>query len=160
PCWVDTNQPDPQAAATFYGGLFGWEVQEATPPDAPVRYLLATLGGKEVAGIAGQPEGESRPVAWDTYVWVTSADETAAKVREAGGPVVTEPIDVGPAGRTALCADPDGAEFCLWQPGEHRGAQVVNEPGSVNFNDLRTRDLDRAAAFYGAVFDWELLDVG
>ena len=24
PCWVETLQPDPSAAATLYGGPFGW----------------------------------------------------------------------------------------------------------------------------------------
>jgi uncharacterized protein len=48
----------------------------------------------------------------------------------------------------------------LWQAREHRGAAIVNEPGSLNFNDLNTRDLDRAGRFYGAVFGWEVLDLG
>jgi uncharacterized protein len=160
PCWIDTNQPDPGAAGAFYAGLFGWEVEDVTPPGAPVTYLLALLPGGPVAGIASQPEGVDRPVAWDTYVWVTDADATAAKVRDAGGTVLSEPSDVGDSGRTAFCADPDGAVFCLWQANEHRGAAVVNEPGSLNFNNLRARDLDRASAFYGAVFGWELLEQG
>ena len=102
-----------------------------------------------------------RPAAtWNTYVWVESADETAAKVRAAGGTVLTEPFDVCDAGRMAVFADPEGAAFCVWQAGAHRGATVVNEHGSVNFNDLHTRDPEGAKAFYGAVFGWEALDVG
>jgi hypothetical protein len=160
PCWVDTNQPDPEAAVAFYGGLFGWEFENVTPPGAPVRYFLALLHGDPVAGVASLPPGPERAVAFDTYVWVTDTDETAAKVRAAGGTVLGEPTDVGEAGRTALCADSEGAAFCVWQANQHRGAAVVNEPGSLNFNDLHTRDLERASAFYGAVFGWELLDLG
>jgi uncharacterized protein len=160
PCWIDTNQPDPEAAVAFYSGLFGWEFEDVTPPGGPVRYFLALLRGGPVAGVASQPEGTERAVAWDTYVWVADADQSAAKVRAAGGSVLSEPADVGDSGRTALCADPDGAAFCLWQPQEHRGAAIVNEPGSLNFNDLRARDLESARAFYGAVFGWEVLDVG
>jgi uncharacterized protein len=93
-------------------------------------------------------------------VWVTDADETAAKVRDAGGNVLMEPFDVMDAGRMAVLSDPAGAAFCVWQAGTHRGATVVNEPGSLNFNDLHTPDLDGAAAFYGAVFGWDLLDIG
>jgi predicted enzyme related to lactoylglutathione lyase len=160
PCWIDTNQPDPEAAVAFYGGLFGWEFEDVTPPGAPVRYFLALLRGGPVAGVASQPEGTERAVGWDTYVWVADADDTAAKVRAAGGSVLSEPADIGDSGRTALCADPEGAQFCLWQAGEHRGAAVVNEPGSLNFNNLHTRDRDGARAFYGAVFGWEVLDIG
>ena len=159
PCWIDTNQPDPEAAVAFYGGLFGWEFENITPPGAPVKYFLASLRGDAVAAVASQPEGSQRAVAWDTYVWVADADETAAKVSAAGGSVLSEPADIGDAGRTALCADSEGAAFCLWQANEHRGAGIVNEPGSLNFNDLSTRDLDRARAFYGAVFGWEVIDL-
>jgi predicted enzyme related to lactoylglutathione lyase len=71
-----------------------------------------------------------------------------------------EPMDVGDSGRMAVFADRAGAAFSVWQPNEHRGAAVVNEPGSLNFNVLNTRDVEGAAAFYGAVFGWEVLDVG
>lgn len=92
-----------------------------------------------------------------TYIWVQSADDTAAIVRDAGGRVHAEPFDVMRAGRMAVCSDPEGAAFCLWQAGEHRGAQIVNEPGSLNFNGLHTRDAAAAEAFYGEVFGWERL---
>jgi predicted enzyme related to lactoylglutathione lyase len=88
------------------------------------------------------------------------AEETAAKVRAAGGQVLMDPYAVGDSGRMAVFADSAGAAFCVWQPGAHRGAAVVNEHGSVNFNDLHTRDIEGARAFYGSVFGWETLDLG
>jgi len=158
PCWVDTTQPDPEAAVAFYGALFGWQFEDVMPPESPARYFVARLGGGDVAAVTTQPEGGQ--TAWNTYIWVADADETAAKVREAGGRVLSEPMDVGEAGRMAVCADPAGAAFSIWQPNRHRGATVVNEPGSVNFNDLHTNDAEGARAFYGAVFGWELLNGG
>jgi uncharacterized protein len=160
PCWIDTTQPDPKAAVAFYGDLFGWELEDVMPADAPVRYYMARLPGGDVGAISSQAEGEARPATWNTYVWVEDADETAAKVRAAGGTVVMEPMDVFESGRMAIFADPEGAAFCVWQPKQHRGAAVVNEHGSLNFNNLNTRDVDRAGSFYGAVFGWELLPVG
>ena len=77
PCWVDASQPDPEAAVAFYGGLFGWEFNDAAPPGSPGRYFVARLRGGDVAAIASQPEGGSI-AAWNTYVWVESADATAA----------------------------------------------------------------------------------
>jgi predicted enzyme related to lactoylglutathione lyase len=91
---------------------------------------------------------------------VQSADEAAAKVRAAGGRVLTDPFDVGDAGRMAVFADPGGAAFCVWQANRHKGAQLVNEPGSLNFNGLNTRDIEGAKSFYGSVFGWETLDLG
>src|SRR5690242_12780668 len=160
PCWVDTTQPDPEAAVAFYSGLFGWEFENVMPPDAPGPYFIARLPGGDVAAVAAQPEGAPSGATWNTYIWVQDADETAEKVRAAGGSVLREPEDAGDFGRLAVFADPDGAAFTVWQAKRHRGAAVVNEPGSLNFNDLNARDLEGAAAFYGAVFGWDLIDVG
>src|SRR5436190_19668088 len=160
PCWVDTSQPDPEAAVAFYSELFGWEFEDVMPPDAPGRYFIARLPGGDVAAVATQPPGSAPSAVWNTYIWVADVDETAEKARAAGGTVLREPDDVGEFGRLAVIADPDGAAVTLWQAGRHRGAAVVNEHASLNFNDLNAHDLDRAAAFYGAVFGWDLIEVG
>jgi hypothetical protein len=160
PCWVDTSQPDPEAAVVFYSGLFGWDFRDAMPPGSAGKYFIARLRGGDVAAIGSQPEGGPPMAAWNTYAWVESADEAAAKVKDAGGRVVTEPFDVMDAGRMAVCTDPEGAAFCVWQAKEHKGARIVNEPGSLNFNGLNTRDAEGAKAFYGSVFGWETLALG
>jgi predicted enzyme related to lactoylglutathione lyase len=160
PCWVDTTQPDTDAAAEFYGGLFGWEFEDAMPAGSPGRYLMARLHGGDVAALSSPAEGAPAQAAWNTYIWVDDADETAAKCREAGGAVLSEPFEVMHAGRMALLADPEGAVFCLWQAREHKGARVVNEPGALNFNVLNTRDTAVARRFYCAVFGWTTLDLG
>jgi predicted enzyme related to lactoylglutathione lyase len=160
PCWIDTTQPDPDAAIAFYGDLFGWEFEDAMPPGSPGKYYIARIRGGDVAAVGSQPEGPPATAAWNTYIWVTDADETAAKVRAAGGNLLMEPVDVGDAGRMAVCADPAGAAFSVWQAREHRGAVVVNEHASLNFNDLHTPDFDGARSFYGSVFGWEILDLG
>ena len=160
PCWVDTSQPDPDAAVAFYGGLFGWELENTMPADSPGKYFIARIRGGDVAAVGSQPEGGPTNAVWNTYIWVESADETATRVRDAGGRVLTEPFDVMEAGRMAVFTDPEGAAFCVWQAAQHRGARIVNEPGSLNFNTLNTRDVQGAKPFYGAVFGWETLDVG
>ncbi len=160
PCWVDTTQPDPDAAATFYAGLFGWEFEDVMPPEVAGRYLVARLRGRDVAAVSSQPAGAGPEAVWNTYIAVESADSTAAKAAGAGGSVLTEPFDVMASGRMAVLADPDGAEFSVWQAGEHKGAQIVNEPGSVNFNVLSTPDPDAAKRFYGAVFGWTTFELG
>jgi hypothetical protein len=160
PCWVDTSQPNPEAAVAFYGGVFGWDFEDVMPPGSAGKYFIARLHGGDVAAVGSQPEGAPPPAAWKTYVWVESADEAAAKVQDAGGRVVTEPFDVMDAGRMAVCTDPEGAAFCVWQAKEHKGARIVNEPGSLNFNGLNTRDAEGAKSFYGAVFGWETLGLG
>jgi predicted enzyme related to lactoylglutathione lyase len=160
PCWIDTNQPDPEAAVRFYGGLFGWEFENVMPAGAPGEYHIARIEGGDVAAVSSPPEGAPAAAVWNTYIWVDDADKAAERARQAGGRVLVDPFDVPEAGRTAVIADPDGAAFSLWQAGAHRGARIVNEPGSLNFNGLATRDPEAAKAFYGSVFGWEVLDLG
>ena len=157
PCWVDTSQPNPEAAVGFYSGLFGWEFEDVMPPGSEGKYFIARLRGGDVAAVGSIPEAAPPMAMWNTYVWVESADDTASKVREAGGGVVMEPFDVMNAGRMAVLIDSEGAAFCVWQAQEHQGARVVNEPGSLNFNGLGTRDVERAKSFYGSVFGWTTL---
>jgi uncharacterized protein len=157
PCWVDSSQPDPEAAAAFYSRLFGWAFEDVMPPGSEGRYLIARIRDGDVAAVTSPPAEAPSTAMWNTYIWVDSADEAAAKVIDAGGEVLLAPFDVFEAGRTAVVADPDGAIFSLWQANQHRGARVVNEHGAVNFNGLNTRDVQRAKRFYGAVFGWETL---
>jgi predicted enzyme related to lactoylglutathione lyase len=157
PCWVDTSQPDPEAAADFYSGLFGWEFEDVMPPGSAGKYFIARLRGGDVAAVGSISEAAPPTAMWNSYVWVDSADETASKVRDADGGVVMEPFDVMEAGRMAVFTDPEGAAFCAWQAKEHKGAAIVNEAGSLNFNGLNTRNVEGAKSFYGSVFGWRTL---
>ncbi len=162
PCWVDASEPDPEAAVEFYGGLLGWEFEDAMAPGAEGRYFIArhevTGGwslfdqsgdsrGGDVAAVGSIPAGAPKIATWNTWFWVDSADDAASKVRDAGGGVLMEPFDVMDACRLAFCTDPEGAAFGLFEAKEHRGAELVNEPGSLNFNGLNTRDVEGARAF-------------
>jgi predicted enzyme related to lactoylglutathione lyase len=155
PCWVDTWQPDADAAVAFYTELFGWEVEDTMPPDTPGKHFMCRLRGRDVAAIASRPgqAPQSEP-AWGTYVWVESVDDTAARATDGGGTVVMEPFDALDGGRIAVIADPAGAVLGVWQPGAHKGAQLVNEPGAWSMSALNTRDPDGAKAFYEDVFGW------
>ena len=80
---------------------------------------------------------------WKTYITSDLVDATAAKISEAGGSVLAEPFDVLDAGRVAFAGDPTGGVFGVWQAGAHKGAQLVNEPGTWNWSELayaRRRD--------------------
>jgi uncharacterized protein len=159
PCWIDTSQPDPDAAVDFYSGLFGWEFEDVMPAGSEAKYFTARIRGRDVGAVGSIPEGAPPMAMWNTYVWVESADDTAAKVADAGGKTLMEPFDVMDAGRMAVFADAEGAAFCVWQPNEHRGAGIVNEAGSLNFNGLNTRDPEGAKSFYGSVFGWRTLSL-
>lgn len=157
PSWVDLGTPDIEAAVEFYGSLFGWDIPESENAEQTGGYRQAMLNGKPVAGMMPLMQ-EGQPPAWSTYVSVADADATAAAVKQAGGNVIAEPMDVMDLGRMAIFADPTGAVFGIWQPGTFPGAALVNEPGAISWNELNTRDLEAAKAFYGAVFGWTFED--
>ena len=161
--WIDLERPDVEAAQAFYGGLFGWTFTDATPPGASLRYVVAKLDGLDAAGIGEPAEAAGRavgPAAWNTYVAVTDADAAAARIEAAGGRVLVGASDVGEAGRSAVCADPSGVPFRLWQARRMLGAQIVNTPGAWNFSSLHAADPAASAAFYSEVFGWSVDDLG
>ena len=157
PCWIDLITPNQDAAGEFYGALFGWNLQEDENAEQTGGYRVAVLGDKAIGGVMKLME-EGQPPAWSTYIAVDDVDATVAKAREAGGSVVAEPMDVLDYGRMAFLADPTGAVFGLWKAGRNVGAGLVNEPGALSWNELNTRDVDGAKAFYGAVFGWGFED--
>ncbi len=159
PCWIDSTQPDPQAAAEFYRRLLGWELEDMMPPNSPGQYFVARLHGRDVVAISSIAGRDSTRASWNTYVWVDNADETAVRIEQAGGRVLAAPVDVLGAGRMAKCEDPSGAGFRLWQAREHRGAQLVNAPGSWNWSNLNTPHAQGAMRFYAAVFGWEFTEL-
>jgi predicted enzyme related to lactoylglutathione lyase len=157
PCWIDLGTPDQDAAATFYGSLFGWSVEEDENAAQTGGYRVAMLREKAVGGVMKLMQ-EGQPPAWMTYVAVEDADATAARAREAGGTVHAEPMSVLDYGRMAVIADPTGAVFGIWQAGKNVGSGIVGEPGAFIWSEINTRDPEAAKAFYGDVFDWSFED--
>ena len=156
PSWVDLGSPDPDASARFYGELLGWE---AAASEGPVEetggYRMFRLNGVDMDGLG--PTQEGQPPAWTTYVAVDDAEASKARIEAAGGSTVLAPLTVMDAGTMAIFTDPaGGAFFAVWQPGRHRGAQIVNAVGAMTMNEVDTRDFEGAARFYGDVFGWEV----
>jgi len=154
--WAELSTSDPAHAKGFYGELFGWTANDRPIPGDGV-YTMLQLGGRSAAAMYSQRAEEKSagvPPHWNCYVSVESADETAKKVEANGGKLVAPPFDVLDVGRMAVFADPGGAMLSIWQPKLHIGAEVVDEPGSLCWVELATRDVDAARAFYTAVFPW------
>src|SRR5438552_18852622 len=85
PSWIDTEQPDLDEARRFYGELFGWTFQTVTPPSSPAEYVVARLGGRDVAGLGSA--GGADEAAWNTYIAVADVDAAAKRIEEAGGQI-------------------------------------------------------------------------
>lgn len=154
PCWVDTWQPDPNAARAFYGSLFGWEFNEV-PLSGGGTYLNASLGGRLVSGVGHGPAGS--PAVWALYICVENIERAIERVVRVGGRQLIRPIDVADEGRMAILADSTGVPFGIWQGRRRAGAQVAGIPRSWAMSALHTTDLSKSERFYREAFDWEIV---
>ncbi len=158
PAWIDLMVPDRLVAQAFYGALFGWDFEVGGPETG--FYTMASKHGQPVAGLGEPQDGEPAPPAqWTTYLAVDDVDATVSRARDAGGTVLMEPMGVMEFGQMAVLADPTGAVVGIWQSGAHTGANLVNEPGSLIWNEAVSTDLAAARAFYGSVFGYEFDDM-
>jgi predicted enzyme related to lactoylglutathione lyase len=154
--WCDLTTTDQEGAKSFYGGLFGWTMEDM-PAGENMLYTMAGVDGKHVAAISGQPEQQREagiPPMWNSYVTVESADEALDRATGLGATVHAPAFDVFDAGRMGVVQDPQGAFFEVWEPKQHIGAALVNGPGLLSWNELATPDPDGSAGFYSELFGW------
>ena len=155
--WTDLTTTDQDAAKAFYTPLFGWEADDR-PVGEGVVYSMMLKDGKAVAAISPQPQQQrdaGAPPMWNSYVTVESADDALARAAELGATVHAPAFDVMDAGRMGVVQDPQGAYFLVWQPNQNNGAQLVNAPGALCWNELASPDMDGSSDFYGALFGWQ-----
>ncbi|HEX3814497.1 MAG TPA: VOC family protein [Mycobacteriales bacterium] len=158
PSWIDLTAIELEPTKAFYGELFGWEF--LTMPAEMGHYTLAQKNGLNVAALMPRQEGQELPTMWNTYLATDDVDATLQVARDAGGTVVMEPMDIPEQGRVGYLLDPTGAPIGLWQARAHIGAQLVNEPGTISWNELHTQDSAAADAFYGKLFPYTFEQVG
>jgi hypothetical protein len=159
--WTDLSVPDPEAVKPFYHELFGWESRDEPAGEYGV-YTMFSLDGADVAGMGTQPPDAREsgiPPMWSSYVSVDDVEAVVERVPELGGTVIMPPMEVMDSGHMAVIQDPTGAVVSLWQTGTHAGADVFNESGAMSWNELATRDLEAALAFYGQLLGWEYDDM-
>jgi predicted enzyme related to lactoylglutathione lyase len=150
PCWIDYGAADLHAATAFYADLFGWEYTEGNEEDYG-GYINALKGGHQVAGL-GPQMGDADPPSWTTYFATDDSAGAVTRIKQAGGVVLVEPMEVAPYGTMTVALDPQGNPFGLWQAAEHTGVRVHNEPGALAWNEAAVDDPEAARAFYTAVF--------
>jgi hypothetical protein len=148
PCWVDLGTPDPSAAAEFYSGLFGWQVDGADDDG----YRLCRLGGHLVAALG--PGTDAGAPYWTNNIAVADLDTTVQAMVAAGGKLVAGPGSAGEAGHFAAGTDAEGTPLSLWQPGAHAGAELTGAAGTWSHTELVSAAPELAVDFYGTVFDW------
>lgn len=149
PCWIELSSNDLAASNKFYSDLFGWQAEDQG--EQMGHYNLYKQGEKTIAGGMTNPQAN----AWLTYVSTDNAEAAVNAAKAAGGSVMMGPMAVMDLGNMAVMTDPAGAVFGIWQPGTFSGSELVNAPTGFCWNELETRDIEGAKAFYTKVFGWK-----
>ena len=157
PCWVDLSVDSVEKATAFYGALFGWQA-EVNPDPQYGGHGDFKKDGRDVAGVAPNQQ-QGHPAAWTTFLASDDVAQTAAKIRSAGGQVITDVMEVGPFGKMIVATDPGGAVFGVWEAGQNTGMGLANEPGSVTWNENMTQDWEGNKKFYAEVYGYEFGDM-
>jgi uncharacterized protein len=158
PIWIDLMTSDADRSRAFYTELFGWGFEQGGEEYGG--YSTFTLGGAPVAGCMGAQPGQELADFWSVYLRSQDAQATVDAAVTHGGAVMLPPMQVLTLGTMAVLTDPGGAAICVWQPGEHHGIAVTDEPGAPAWFELHTRDFEKSVRFYEDVFGWDTHVVG
>jgi predicted enzyme related to lactoylglutathione lyase len=162
--WYELMTPDPEAAIRFYSAVVGWTAAphpSSTTDSGP--YIVLSRDGREFGGLFGftdDMKANGMPPMWNGYVAVANADETAEKIKAAGGSIHMGPNDIPGAGRIAMVADPGGALFYVMTPDPGSMPAPRPEPDSpaCGWHELFTSQGQAAGfEFYADLFGWETL---
>lgn len=153
PCWADAMFSDVEGAKSFYGDVLGWTFGEASSEYG--NYTQAYADGKAVAAVVPPMPGQEGQSAWCLYLASPDAAAAAGRVRDNGGEVLMEPMQVGDFGSMLLARDPSGVVFGVWQAGVHEGFEATGVPGAYCWAEVFTRDPEKTDAFFQVVFPYK-----
>lgn len=105
------------------------------------------------------PAGEHRQPAWLSFIAVRDVDAAKTIALQHGAKVLFEPNDVQNRGREAVFSDPQGAVFAVLASSSGDPADVLAAPGEWIWSSLITSNPDAGAAFYQALFDYEIFEL-
>ncbi|WP_428395338.1 VOC family protein [Lichenicoccus sp.] len=149
--------PDLVAAERFYTDLFGWQFQNAYVR----RHLFgeASINGRVVAAIVQKPIRHGERPAWRSFLSTEDVEKSAQVAVQHGASMLLGPHEIANLGRDALLTDPQGAVFGMLTSSSGDPADTLAAPGAWIWSSLITHDPETDAAFYKAVFGYDVFDL-
>jgi predicted enzyme related to lactoylglutathione lyase len=148
--WFELLTKEIDKATSFYPEILPWRIEPMTMQDGS-QYTLIKVGDAGVGGVVS-PAADV-PTAWVSYVSVADVDETARRIKAAGGTTHVDAFDVPGVGRMQPVIDAQGGRFCVFK-GETDDPSRVDGPGSLHWNELWTQDPPASLAFYEDVLGY------
>lgn len=163
--WYELLTSDTQAAEAFYTHVVGWGAEDSA--NSPVKYTLLTVDKAPVAGLMSAKDAkvEGVPPMWSGYIMVDDVAAYVERVKETGGKVHTDIMEIPGVGTFAVVADPLGAPFQLFKPSKQApdNYPAPFTTGTIGWHELVSGDADKAFTFYSTLFGWtkgEAMDMG
>jgi uncharacterized protein len=151
-CWINILTPDPAKAMDFFADVLGWTYFEMPGIGHGMQ-----VGGRNIGGLfdlngSNCPPG--LPPCIGVMVKVQSVDATSERVVALGGSV-NQTLEIGEQGRMAVCFDPNGGAFDVWEPKAMPGTDADSSlHGSPSWSESLTTDVAKATKFYCDLFGW------
>jgi len=157
PCWVELATPDQQRATDFYADLFGWTHTVDPGSDPDDEYVVATVGGMQVAGLYRAEPG--LVPGWTVYLAVRDAAAAAERISRLGGTVTAGPVDIPDRGSVVHALEPGGATIVFWRPPPD-WPFGSGEPGTFMGADLNTNSGAVTDVFFRRLLGYTSVQIG
>lgn len=157
PIWFELNTADEAKARHFYAATIGWTIARSPMPEHDAYLIASAPDGAAIAGITIPPANVPSLPDWSIYFGTSDVDAAATRVRELGGSIQAEPMDIPGIGRFAVARDPQQVSFMLMtgvSPDPSSAFIQGSHHGHGVWIELATPVPQGALAFYGALFGW------
>lgn len=153
--WRELITPNPEAAASFYKSLFGWEIRNVGTKKTP--YWLIENNGMPIGGIVQLPPSTRTATGeWICSVSVSAVDDISTAATGNGATIVLKPTDFDGRGRTAVFKDPQGAPIAVLRSASGDPAKKEAVENGWLWQELWSTDVAGSEKFYSTVFGAEL----
>lgn len=155
--WYEINTRDSDKSREFYQNVFGYGHTAMDMGD--FSYHMLTRPGTEdpFCGLWQlTDEMAGVPNHWGVIFHTPDVDETVRRVKESGGNIVQEPMEIEGVGRIGVCSDDQGGVFSIHQPTESDFKPRPMEERVVTWVEHNSPDADKAVNFYKKVFEWDV----
>jgi len=109
--WHELHTTDPEAAFSFYSGLFGWTKDQGLDMGEMGTYQLVAIDGNAIGAM--YRDSQAPHPHWLYYVGTEDIDAAMARTKDAGGTVFMGPQEVPGGAWIFVGGDPQGGTFAM-----------------------------------------------
>ncbi len=146
--WFDLLTDDVASVKKFYADIFAWDFDGSESGYTKIFHKGDYIGGIIYSDRLDEKVSEAQ---WLSYLSVPDVDQAVEFIRQNGGKIVREVMDLDERGRAAVVADRQGAVFVLLRANDGDPENIKPRFGEWLWNELITSNSEDATSFYAAL---------